>query len=130
MKKILATLLIIVLCVTISGCGDSSDDKNMPDYSSRMNFYKEDFEKEYSHYDKSLKVEPNNKIIKIVGTTTSGEIDIKIVCSNETISKSFDYKVDGKLSEIIELSEYKGCSWTAEIDVYDDTEGFIKFSVY
>lgn len=129
-KKLFSTLCIMaLLCGILSGCGASDDTSGNPDYSYSMNFHQKEFEKEYSHYEKVLKVTKDSSEISITGQTSSGKIDIQIISTDVEDKKLYNYKVEGVINETIKLAKGHPLEWTAIVDCYEDTEGSFKISV-
>ncbi|MBD5466489.1 MAG: hypothetical protein HDR22_11910 [Lachnospiraceae bacterium] len=124
---------INILCALLSFCGVltacASNEMENPTFSFRLNFYKEEFEGEYSHYEKALSVQKDSTEIVISGKTTSGKINVEIVCKSEEEDKTYEYEIDGILEDKITLEDNSSGDWTALVDCHEDTEGSIEISV-
>ena len=132
MKKFFINALCVCLlfCGILTGCTlDNNNDEGSPVFSFIMNFYQEEFEEEYSHYESELIVEKDSKEIDIDGNTSSGKIDVKLICKNGDSERTYLYEVNGILDEKIILEEGVSGNWTALLDCYENTEGSIEISV-
>lgn len=130
MKKIFFNILCIL---TLSfgfliGCGRSSDTSENPGFTYSMNFYQDEFEEKYSHYEKALEVTEDNSEILITGHTSSGKIDIQLINKQGEKEKLYNYEIKGVTDEKITLTE-RPHKWTVIVDCYGDTEGSFKISV-
>lgn len=124
-------LIIVILLVTFFTIYSFLNYNNSAlEYTSQLNFYITEYEEEYSNYEKELVLNNSNKEIIVSGTTTSGEIDVKIVVyDNEIILEEFIFNVDEYLEESINLEGKTNHKWVYFIDIYEDTEGTISVGV-
>ncbi|QQY79454.1 hypothetical protein EDD65_10998 [Keratinibaculum paraultunense] len=129
-KRLFSILCIIALsCSILNACGNSDDSSENPTFSYSMNFYQEEFEEEYSHYEKELEVTEDSSEISITGQTSSGKIDIQIINRNGEEEKLYNYSIEGVVDKKITLTDEHSTEWTAIVDCYGDTEGSFKISV-
>ncbi len=128
MKKLLGILLIaLVLGAAIYIYLNNGGRPRSIEYSTSMNFHKEDFEEQYSHYEKKLSVSEGNTEIFVMGKTKSGKIDIQII--DNVTGETHKYSISGIVNEKIALSGEHSLEWTAIVDCYEDTEGSFEILV-
>lgn len=123
MKKRLWSLLCVlaVTCGILSGCGAGSDSNpGLVESSWEMNFFREDYDEKYTHYEQSLTVSKDTSEITVTGQTTSGKIDVRITSGD---GEEYNYCIDGVMDEKIPLGWFHSMEWTAAVDLYEDTEG-------
>lgn len=127
-KKLIIIVILLVTFFTIYSFLNYNN--SALEYTSQLNFYITEYEEEYSNYEKELVLNNSNKEIIVSGTTTSGEIDVKIVVyDNEIILEEFIFNVDEYLEESINLEGKTNHKWVYFIDIYEDTEGTISVGV-
>lgn len=127
-KKIAIFFVLTLLCTILKGCTSDEDADKQPSYSFELHFYQDEYEDEYSHYEKELILEEDSSEIYITGQTSSGTIDVSVVNKSSEETKH-DFIVDGVLDEIIPLDETVSDEWVVYIDYHKDTEGYIEVNV-
>lgn len=127
-KKIAIFLVFTLLCTILAGCTSNDDAEKQASYSFELHFYQDEYEEEYSHYEKELIFEEDSSEICITGQTTSGTIDVTVVNKSSEDTKH-EYIIDGVLDEIIPLDETVLDEWFVYIDCHEDTEGYIEVNV-
>lgn len=128
-RNIRALCLFTLLCIILTGCGNFDSGANDSSFTYSMNFYQEEFEEEYCHYEKELQVSKDSTEIIITGETSSGKIDIIIICVDDDKKKTYLFEIDGVTDDNILLSNEHSSDWTALVDCYEDTEGSFAISV-
>lgn len=128
-RNISAVFLFALLCIMLTGCGAFNSIANDSSFTYSMNFYQEEFEEEYSHYEKELQVSEDSTEIFITGQTSSGKIDIEIICIDDDEEKTYAFEINGVTDDNILLSNGHSNDWTVLIDCYADTEGSFTISV-
>lgn len=127
-KNLIIIFTLTFLCIILTGCMSNGDTQKQPSYSFELHFYRNEYEEEYSHYEKELIFEEDSSEICVTGQTTSGTIDVTIVNKySEEVKHKFI--VDKVLNEIISLNENDSNVWSVYIDCHEDTEGYIEVSV-
>lgn len=130
MKRVGSILFcLFLLSGALSSCGNSDHTSSDPTFTYSMNFYQEEFEAEYSHYEKALPVSKDNSEILITGQTSSGKIDVEIICMDGDDQETYTFEITGVTEEKITLSDKHSLDWTAFVNCYSDTEGAFKISV-
>lgn len=129
-KRLFSILCIMALsCGILSACGNSDDSSENAYFSYSMNFYQEEFEEEYSHYEKELEITEYASEIAITGQTTSGKIDIQLINRNGEGEKLYKYSIEGVTDERLTLADEHSLEWIAIVDYYEDTEGSFEISI-
>lgn len=129
MKRVVNIFFCLLLCGMLSSCGESNDTASSPAFTYSMNFFQEEFEAEYSHYEKALQVSEDSSEIKISGQTSSGKIDIEIICTDNNDTKTYKFEINGVTDEKIALSDEHPLVWSALVDCYKDTDGTFTITV-
>lgn len=127
-KTLVIFLALTLLCTFLAGCSSDKDTEKQPSYSFELHFYQDEYEEEYSHYEKELIFEEDSSEICITGQTTSGTIDVTVVNKSSEDTKH-EFIIDGVLDEIIPLDETVSDEWIVYIDCHEDTEGYIEVNV-
>lgn len=120
--------VIVLLFCLLSSCG-TDDTLDKPSFSYSMNFYQEEFEEEYSEYEKVLDVAEDSSEISITGQTSSGKIDIQIISTEGENKNYYNYEIEGVTEKTITLGEEHSLKWSAIVKCYKDTEGSFEISV-
>ncbi len=133
MKKTISVLFLVMLLISmLCSCSNDSEEGNAkPSDSSQLNIYKDEYEEKYSNYEDDIIVEDNSQKIVVHGTSSSGDIDVTVVATDESNKETdFEYKIESSLNETIELADYPNCSWKIQIHIDENTEGSISYDIY
>jgi PBP1b-binding outer membrane lipoprotein LpoB len=120
---------VLLFALFLSGCSNNKDTgKDMDDYSFSftLNFYKDDYETEFSHYEKTIPVsnKTSNEIV-LEGTVSSGIITVQLINPDGILIK--EYSINAPIKEIIDTNNSYG-DWNVIITINEETEGTITVS--
>lgn len=116
-------IYISLLLMLFSGCSESNSTNNHYSYTSTRNFYRDEYDPQYRHYDDIIPVDKTtSKAIEIASHVSSGAIIVQVFDpeGQEVLTLS----IDKPTRESIPIDEKYG-EWKVRISIDEDTEGSI-----
>lgn len=125
-KFCLVISVLLMVCCLFTGCdggGNNIDGKNGSDMIQR-NFFKEEYDEQYNHYEDSLYVAKKCFKVIVTGNVISGAISLKIVEKDgDTDKNTYTYTIEDYINETIDLEKKHSTDWVVIVDYNKDTEG-------
>lgn len=126
MKRILKKSLFLIVILALAGCGNNREQKELF-YSSRLNFYPEEYEEEYNQYTKTISIYGSMQELVIKSLLQDGKLDVEVLNpEGETVGT---YCIEDNLEETIVVEKQHG-EWKVKTKLYRETDGFISIEVY
>lgn len=123
-KKILISSIVLIVIVIVGVICFTPKKPSYKSFTSTQNFYAEDYEEQFSKYEKDLDIQKGAEKIYINGVTKQGNIDIVLKDPN---NKEYKFTITGKSKEEIEIKNVYG-NWKYIINIYPDTDGSVTVS--
>ena len=131
MKKLLATIgILLSCCVLFAGC--ESPDDHFQLGGMRRYITKEEYDKGFDHYEDELRVAKDAASIYVTGNVKSGMINLKIIENDKTgnAAQTYEYQITDILNETIEVDEKHSIDWTVTANYIENTEGSYEVTVF
>lgn len=131
MKRFLAVICVLfVACFLVTGCGD--DGKPFLIDSIGRNFFAEEFDENYTHYEDDLNAPKRAESITVTGHVISGVIELKLIEKDKGGKdvRSFEFTITDELNETIELEKKHSANWVMISEHFEDTEGGFEAAIF
>lgn len=131
MKRFFAVFCVLfVTCFFVTGCGE--DGKPFLLEGIGRNFYKSEFDENYTYYEDELKAAKSAKTITITGSVTSGIIVIELIEKDKdgNAKQTFEFTITDTLNETIELDKKHSVDWLVISRFNENTEGGFNADVF